>query len=739
MINTIKLFLLLLVGCMVSVPVSAQMKTVSGRILQKQFGNERPKPFEDEVRVFAFNMKSDFKSAEKAVETPGGFITNYDADTVADEDGYYSIQVAPSGYILVVVEGITHASEEVKQRLVVDFMVESGVKLSNVTVLGKAKVAVVDSMDVVDTGATIECSSILTLPDGAGKSNARCVFQPVVIDCQTGDTVEFLAPKVFDGPEYSRMQLQRMGFKMKRDKLHRYIQQEPLVTNNMRIHWAASIKKKDPKHSYTCMAALRLADFNSIYYAEDKQVSSCLARHPFQFMEYRMHVPALDKQQYKETPRGELREGAENISLSFLVGKAELDPDPKNEAELERLNDIFQQIDQNGEYQIRRIAITGYASPEGNYQSNLALAKRRANLAKTLVEKNFKHEVYIYTEEPQVIGWEVVVDSLLRNHNDEVAEQVSEILEANPKNITLQSQKIQKLEAYEEFIAPILPSLRIFKCEYAYQTVRALEPEEIMDNYLHNAEYRPGGTKTFNHYEYWHLFEMIKDPVELEGLYRRAFEESKANSTRPWVYPAHKLALSYLKRDTCDVELLRQFVDINAANVNIERTTFAGRKYMVNQEEVVAAQVASYYLAEHNDTAYYLARMLPEKEEYRQLKSFALTRGLLFRPHKTDEQRAQLAEALPVVEASSAVNRAVIQVAQRRNEEAAQTLEQLQETDPRRWYMQAILHSRAMDLNRAAQALQQCFELDATYQLRMQNDGDISDDVKEAWEFTYGL
>ena len=247
MINTLKLYLLLLLGCMAFLPVAAQMKTVSGRILQKQFGNERPKPFEDEVRVFAFNMKSDFKSAEKAVETPGGFITNYDAETVADEDGYYTVQVAPTGYILVVVEGITHSSEEVKQRLVVDFMVESGVKLSNVTVLGKAKVAVVDSMDVVDTGATIECSSILTLPDGAGKNNARCLFQPVVIDCQTGDTVQFLEPKVFDGTEYSRLQLQRMGYKMKRDKLYRYIQKEPLTSNNMRIHWAASIKKKDPK------------------------------------------------------------------------------------------------------------------------------------------------------------------------------------------------------------------------------------------------------------------------------------------------------------------------------------------------------------------------------------------------------------------------------------------------------------------------------------------------------------
>lgn len=738
-INYIGRIVLMCGLCLVAfLPVNAQMKMVTGRILQTQFGEQKPKPFEEEVHIFAFNIKRDFKNALEGVGRPGSFIVDYDAMTTADEQGYYTIQVSPKGYLLVVTGNMSHASAEVKERMKVDFFIESATQLSTVQVLGKARVAIVDSMDVIDTGATIECSSVLTLPMGVGKANARCVFQPVVIDCETSDTIEFLRPKVYDGREYSKTQLQRMAFDMKNDMLYPYIQEEALTSDELKIRWNGTIKKRNRKHSYTCMAGVRVADYSHVYYSEDKQISSCLARQPFQFMKYEMQLPELDKNKYKEIPRGELRDGTEMISLSFLLGTAELDPNPNNEAELTRLTNKLQQIDRSGEFQMRRIAITGYASPEGNYQSNLALAKRRANMAKSLVERNFTSDVYIYTNEPEVIGWEIVADSLEKKGLLQEATEVRMVIEKHPDNLTEQSKEICQFACYEEVLKPILPALRIFKCEYVYQTIRALEPAEILENYRHNPDYAVNGAKQFNRYDYWHLFEMIKDSVELEALYLRAYQESKENSTRPWVYAAHKLALSYLDRDTFNVEILRPFIDINAAGTNVQRTTIAGRKYVINQEEVLAAQVAQYYKAEYNDTAYYLARMLPDKEEYRDLKSFALVRGLMFRPNKTDEQKEQLAQALVVVENSSSLNRAVLQVATKKNAQALETLKLLDDSDPCKWYMMAILESRQMNLSTAAAYLNQCFELDPSFELRMLKDGDISDDVKETWTFTYG-
>ena len=117
------------------------------------------------------------------------------------ENGYYSIDIAPTGALIVIV-GTTNELREIKKRLEHNFVIEGGIALKNTVVTAKAKVATVDSMEVIDTGSTIECSSILTIPENIGRDFARCVFQPFVIDCQTGDTIEYRQPRVYDGKDY---------------------------------------------------------------------------------------------------------------------------------------------------------------------------------------------------------------------------------------------------------------------------------------------------------------------------------------------------------------------------------------------------------------------------------------------------------------------------------------------------------------------------------------------------------
>ncbi len=721
---------------LIAAPSKAQYKRITGRVLEKQFGNNKPKPFEEEVRVLGYNTVSAAKKDKAMIDKNSTFMLDADAETVADENGYYSIDIAPTGALIVIV-GTTNELREIKKRLEHNFVIEGGIALKNTVVTAKAKVATVDSMEVIDTGSTIECSSILTIPENIGRDFARCVFQPFVIDCQTGDTIEYRQPRVYDGKDYALTQDRRMFYDMNNDILKPYIQSDPLTSGLLQIRWSDSIKKRNLKHSYTCMAGLMVADYNNVYYKDEKQVSSCLARRPFQFLEFSTGWFELDPMQYKENPRAELRDGAENISLSFVVGKAELDPNPENAEELDRLNKKLQDIDQSGDYQLKRIALTGYASPDGLYDKNYKLAQQRSELAKSLISRNFKREIFIYSNKPVVVGWNVVVDSLKAKGLTEEAETVDAIIKAN-KIIDRQTAQIQKLKFYATAIAPILPKLRIFKCEYAYQTTRALEPEQILDNYLHNPDFQEGGKKMLSHYDYWHLFNMITDPVESEKLYKRAFYESKKNEARPWVYAANKLVVSYLKRDTMDLEVLRPFVDINVPHVNVERRTFAGHKYYVNIDRVVANQITEYYKAEHNDTAYYLAKMLPDVEEFREIRSFSIVKGTMFKKNKTPEQKEELAKAIEVVQNSSPINKAVIQIAQNRNKEAAETVASLNDEDPRKWYMKAVLDSRDMDFVAGATDLDHCFQLDKKYIVIMENDGDISDDVKEMWQDMYG-
>lgn len=52
----------------------AQMKQISGYVLQKQFGNQKPKPFEEDVQVFAYNTvsmaKKDLASLNRGGPSP---------------------------------------------------------------------------------------------------------------------------------------------------------------------------------------------------------------------------------------------------------------------------------------------------------------------------------------------------------------------------------------------------------------------------------------------------------------------------------------------------------------------------------------------------------------------------------------------------------------------------------------------------------------------------------------------
>jgi hypothetical protein len=131
--------------------------------------------------------------------------------------------------------------------------------------------------------------------------------------------------------------------------------------------------------------------------------------------------------------------------------------------------------------------------------------------------------------------------------------------------------------------------------------------------------------------------------------------------------------------------------------------------------------------------------MLPEEEKYFPIKRFTSVRALLFKRDKTKEEREELRTAVEYVSNSSTLNKAVMEVAQGQNAAAAATLELLPEDEPRRWYLKAVLESRANNVVASAQYLNQCFQLDKKYILIMQNDGDLTEEVKDTWETMYGL
>lgn len=736
------LSMMAVLGLVMPQTVSAQIKNVTGRILEKQIGNKGNNlPFEEEVHVLAYNTVEAAERELAKLKQPGASVImamDYDEEVNPDANGYYNIKVASTGAIVVFVSQGVNAIERVNGRLQIDFLIEGSIQLQGIEVTAKSVSVTVEQIPPIDTGSTLECQSVITVPYHTGQENARAVFQPILIDCNTGDSVRFIRPHVYDGTEYTLTQNRRMGYNMKNDVLAPYISKRKLSDKPLQINFTASIRKPDVRHNYTVMAATRVTDYVKDYFQDNTQIVSCMARHPFQFLEFNnADCYELDPEMFKEIPRAELREGKENITLSFPVGKAELDSNPQNTENLNRLQETLNEISNNPDYTLRNVVIQGFASPEGNFGSNQVLAGRRAQTAVGLMNGKVNAR-FMGVSDPEVVSWTVVADSLdkkgLHNHADELRH----IVAANPKNMNAQWASVRKLTWYKDEVEPVLPSLRIFQASWTFQTNRELKPSEILDYYYNNPDFREGGPRLFTHYDYWNLFNMVQSPAqEQEKLYRRALRESYQNESRPWVYAGNKVAVTDMRKGEYNVETLRPFIDINVPRVNVQRTTAAGHKYYMNLEEVVANQAISYYQQEEADTAYYMAKMLPKVEKYAPIRNFTSVRALLFKRDKSKEEREELRDALVFVMGTNPLNRAVLEVAQNMNTEAAETLKQLPETDPRKWYLMAILDSRANQVMSAATNLQHCFELDKSYILIMQNDGDLTEDVKDTWDAMY--
>lgn len=169
---------------------------------------------------------------------------------------------------------------------------------------------------------------------------------------------------------------------------------------------------------------------------------------------------------------------------------------------------------------LKEFKITGVSSPEGRYASNLALAKQRTNFAlhkiTSVIPPAKWSRVYKHPTETRVATWNEVADLLEQDSLTTEAQEIREITEKY-KNPDAQFAAVSRLPYYATAIKERLPQLRTVQYEYKHEIFRELNPDEILDKYLHDPQYADG-KKSFTRYEYWHLFQMIKEPKEAENF-----------------------------------------------------------------------------------------------------------------------------------------------------------------------------------------------------------------------------
>ncbi|WP_211642560.1 OmpA family protein, partial [Porphyromonas levii] len=169
-------------------------------------------------------------------------------------------------------------------------------------------------------------------------------------------------------------------------------------------------------------------------------------------------------------------------TFNFVVAKHDLKRDYKNNAaEFDRVDKVVSEVVKNKDLTITEFAVTGYASPEGNFEYNRALAGRRANsfadyLMNTYGIKRNQFKVTGHGED-----WEGLKEAV---NNSSLANK-STILDiiANTPNADARDGKIRALDGsqtYNNLLNNFYPQLRRTEYVIAYN-VRAFDVEEAKE------------------------------------------------------------------------------------------------------------------------------------------------------------------------------------------------------------------------------------------------------------------
>lgn len=719
-----------------SVALKAQeIKLVSGTVLNES--TKKPFPADEEVWVYAFNTIAAAEDAQIKINQPGEQLIESDGKEPVEKDGYYEIRVASNG-ALIFKAGVNKSTLiKVNGKLNINLKIDGTLTLGEVVSIGIAKEITVIPENIEIFGDTIKGVIPVLIPQYLGKTNGRLIIQPFMVDCLTNDTVCYLYPQIYDGEQYHTTQERRMYYDIANDPLSKFVNRRPLTAENMNLKLAVSARLPNPNRNYHIDATMQMEDYTDIYYSRTMMVTTCRIKRPLRFLEYSLDQYQLDPNKYRVRARREKRDTGGNISLTFLVGKAELDPEnPQNDIEINKLKEDLLGIINSEGTTLKEFHITGIASPEGNYQSNLALARRRVQYAQQNITSVLPARVLsrVYQNpQAQVAPWSDVADLLEADSLYTQAEEVRKIIAKN-KTMDMQFAAISRLPFYSTTIKEYLPKLRTVKYEYKYEIFRELTPEEIYQRYTTDPDYK-NGKKHFALYEYWHLFNMEKDSSKLETLYKQAYDESlkAGQKVQPWILPANNLASSYLKRDTFDLSILEPFINRTIKIPNYEDPLTHN---LYNKEEIIANQLAMYLKAFKFGEASIMSQLLPDDEKNAKIKAFAMCLNGYYKGGATEEEQKRNLEIFNLVKESSPLNKVIMYLALNTpdgNTKAEEALEQLPQEAAIVWYLKAILKNRNGDLGifEATTSLIECFKRDEKFIEILTVDGEFTEEIVE--------
>lgn len=735
----ILILLLFLVGMGSALRAQNQV-TVSGKILNVEANKEgkRNLPFTDElVEVFSYASKADAEESLKLMEEqfkkglPYHGLKEIDIAEADPYTGYYELKAYSNGWLLVRV-GLASELRPVENKLQINFNLHGAVSLGQVVV--QAQNTTPSELQVIPVatprfGNILPLNLSLPIAEHYGKSNARFVYQPFVVDCTTDSIEAYGRPYVMEGKEFHATQDRRMGFDLSRDTLQVFVDTtRQLSKDAFVLNYADTVRLKHSDRNYAVFGSFSFMDYNNLYYSKTSMVNTCRNILLMDLLEMPKFKPFyLNFEDYKKIAERKEHPVPGEIQINFLINQAS--PDLSDSSTVEQLDHLVALLnDISSGAVMKSLSIEGVASPDGSYDSNLKLAQRRTDYLQDFIAKRMQVSGYERKSGAKVTSWKELADTVM-NYDTVLARKLMQIIVPG-KNHNQLSAAVKRSGLMDE-LAPYLEKMRKVTYTCVYVVNRPLTPTEILLKYQANAH------DSFLPYEYWNLYQMVKDTAELEDLYKRGAATAKAyENGRPWVLPECLLAASYIKRDTADVALLAPLVDRTPISksdprpkLNYVKRDFNGYETVVNPDPVVANYLIMCLKARDYESASVAAQILNQahKAEYEDLIAFALCmRGSFYNNP----------EIFKKVAAASPVNEVVLNLmmgTNRNNSYALTALEKIPTNTPQYWYLKAVLADRldlgqnTLDLPEAVKCLVQCFQMDENFVNRALQDGSLKE------------
>ena len=684
------------------------------------------------------------------VQYPGMalLITSYDPDDdLSIDDAVFVVMEMKAGQ--------TEYTEVIERK-----MGQGSQNLQNVDVTGTSKdTATITAAPALDDGVHCYIPISVHMPAGYVSEDSRLVIQPYAVECETGDSVDFVQGLCYEGLKYHELQNRRMGYNyLQNDKLKDYYSDKLFLRIDGRVDIDTTIvyKKRKPSDDYKFPFAVEVADYHHVYYSHWASTTSCTKKNYYKFLNLAVSQADLDTEEFMVEADENFETKNQDIKLRFQVGKSVLIDDAENDS---IKNEFLKELKSYGD-RLMQVTVEATASPDGGYETNRKLAAGRLDVAYRVLSNGLgKVDVKFTKHDPKVYSWTDVAKTLEDEGNKDKADSLRTAA-------TTGEGAIKALPFYEEYVTPILVSMRRMRCTYRYERVHRMTPEEVRTFYYERKSELLAGKDLLSDGDYYNLFDVIEDKEELDTItelaYKHVTKDFGYENNKFSMYVCNRKAILNMKQGNADLEILRPFINYRSHFVKGKETRRSDVAQK-NRREILINQILTYYLKDERDSAQSLMNFWfnkaseqnePKVEKLRMFINFKDGFMKCVTGQYTPAEQTKYLQDMEEVLSSHKDNRAIFYC------EAAQELKQVKQmhlTDARvdslvnamddsnakKWYMKGIIAARLEALKSGHGGkgyvpdylayFHHSFQMEPSYKLLYFKDGQITDELRKTF------